>query len=42
MAVTVDVNRLEEFDEVRDEVVFADFVLRGVELLHEVDEGGKL
>lgn len=42
MAVAVDVDGLEELDQVRDEVVLADFVLWGVELLHEVDEGGEL
>ncbi len=42
MAVAVDVDGLEKLDEIGDEVVFADLVLRGVELLHEVDEGRQL
>ena len=42
MAVAVDVDRLEELYEVGDEVVLADLVLGGVELFHEVDEGGQL
>ena len=42
MAVSVDVDGLEELDEIGDEVVLVDLALGRVELLHEVDEGGQL
>lgn len=42
MPIPVNVDRLKEFYEVRYKVVLTYFVLRGVELLHEVDKGGQL
>ena len=41
MAVAIDINRLEKFDEIGYEVILAQLVFRGVESFHEIDEGGQ-
>lgn len=42
MPISINVNRLEKFNEVRNKVIFADLVLRCIEFLHEIKKGGQL
>ena len=41
MTVTIDVDGLEKFDKVGNEVILAELVLWSVEAFHKIDEGGE-
>lgn len=42
MAIPVDVDRLEKFDQVRDEEIFRQLMVWNIQFFHQVDEGRQL
>lgn len=42
MTVSIDIDSLEKFDKIGDEVILADLILRTVEFFHEIQKSRQL